>query len=547
MIGSPGRRRTPTRSNPRPLDPRDRNSGRRKRSGPWPRSRARNADTSASSRSPRRACIRPSNTTESLQWSRMPKAVRERVLIVGVAPKGLPRGVAEDHLDELERLVDTAGGEVVSRFVKERAAPDPATYIGKGAVEQIGAAARSERASLVVFDDELAPGQVRNLEKAWGDGIRVLDSARPDPRRLRAARALPGSAHAGRARAAPVPPAAAGRPLRPSLASGRRHRRTRGRRAEARARPAAHPRPGSPPAAVISRRSKSPGSCGGAAASVTGRSPSRVTPTRARRRSSTGSRATRPMPPTASSRRSTLAPGGRRRPSSPKSSSSTPSVSSGSCRPLSWPRFARLSPRSGTPTSSSTSWTRPRRGPTRSRASRPRPSRSSASRPTRCSSSPTNPMPAGSGARPERVRVSALTGEGIPRLEAEIRRRLSPDAEEFRVRIPYTSPAAIAAARAAFRVLDEKDQGDSLSMHLSGETPPPQAPRSFRRRRPLVRHTAASVRDANSLPTEGREEVRVAGARAKRRIRLCGRAPWRAASRCAEGADPQRGSTRRNK
>ena len=67
------------------------------------------------------------------------------------------------------------------------------------------------------------------------------------------------------------------------------------------------------------------------------------------------------------------------------------------------------------------------------------------------------------------VRVSALTGEGIPRLEAEIRRRLSPDAEEFRVRIPYTSPAAIAAARATFRVLNEEDQGDSLSMHLSGE------------------------------------------------------------------------------
>ena len=65
--------------------------------------------------------------------------------------------------------------------------------------------------------------------------------------------------------------------------------------------------------------------------------------------------------------------------------------------------------------------------------------------------------------------VSALTGEGIPRLEAEIRRRLSPDAEEFRVRIPYTSPAAIAAARAAFRVLNEQDEGDALSMRLSGE------------------------------------------------------------------------------
>src|SRR5262245_13852108 len=105
------------------------------------------------------------STKESLQCSWMRASHRERVLIVGVAPKGLPRGVAEDHLDELERLVDTAGGEVVARFVKERAAPDPATYIGKGAVEEIGAAARGERATLVVFDDELSPGQARNLEK----------------------------------------------------------------------------------------------------------------------------------------------------------------------------------------------------------------------------------------------------------------------------------------------------------------------------------------------------------------------------------------------
>jgi GTP-binding protein HflX len=100
---------------------------------------------------------------------------RERVLIVGVSPKGVPRAVAEDHLDELERLVDTAGGEVVARFVKERIAPDPKTYIGKGAVEQIGGAILGEDARLIVFDDELSPGQVRNLEKAWGENVRVLD------------------------------------------------------------------------------------------------------------------------------------------------------------------------------------------------------------------------------------------------------------------------------------------------------------------------------------------------------------------------------------
>src|SRR3954454_21582645 len=107
----------------------------------------------------------------------MPRAAKppEKTVLVGVSPKGVPRAVAEDHLDELERLVETAGGQVVARFIKERSSPDPATYIGKGSVEQIGAASRQEGASLVVFDEELSPGQVRNLETAWGDGIRVVD------------------------------------------------------------------------------------------------------------------------------------------------------------------------------------------------------------------------------------------------------------------------------------------------------------------------------------------------------------------------------------
>jgi GTP-binding protein HflX len=67
------------------------------------------------------------------------------------------------------------------------------------------------------------------------------------------------------------------------------------------------------------------------------------------------------------------------------------------------------------------------------------------------------------------LRVSGLTGAGIDRLEEEIRRRLAPESEEFRVRIPYTSGRAIAAARAAFRVVDEQDRGDSLWMRLAGE------------------------------------------------------------------------------
>ncbi|MEP6470961.1 MAG: GTPase HflX [Acidobacteriota bacterium] len=100
---------------------------------------------------------------------------RQRVVLVGVSSRLVPRSVAEEHLDELERLVDSAGGQVVGRVLQERSAPDPATYVGRGAVESIGEKAREEGAGLVVFDDELTPGQVRNLEKRWGDELTALD------------------------------------------------------------------------------------------------------------------------------------------------------------------------------------------------------------------------------------------------------------------------------------------------------------------------------------------------------------------------------------
>jgi GTP-binding protein HflX len=95
--------------------------------------------------------------------------------LVGVSSRLVPRSVSEEHLDELERLVESAGGQVVGRVLQERAAPDPATYVGRGAVESIAEKANAEGAGLVVFDDELTPGQVRNLEKRWGEEITALD------------------------------------------------------------------------------------------------------------------------------------------------------------------------------------------------------------------------------------------------------------------------------------------------------------------------------------------------------------------------------------
>ena len=98
-----------------------------------------------------------------------------KAILVGVFGKALGRAEAEDHLDELERLVDTAGGVVVARALQERESPDPATYVGKGKLKELAEAAEAMEAGWLVFDDELTPSQTRNLEKELP--ARVLDRA----------------------------------------------------------------------------------------------------------------------------------------------------------------------------------------------------------------------------------------------------------------------------------------------------------------------------------------------------------------------------------
>lgn len=91
---------------------------------------------------------------------------RERVVIVGVQLDGAGPDHVEQSLDELEALVRSAGGEVVGRVVQRRPKPDPATFIGKGKVSAVAEEVKLAEADTVVFDEELAPAQLRNLEEA---------------------------------------------------------------------------------------------------------------------------------------------------------------------------------------------------------------------------------------------------------------------------------------------------------------------------------------------------------------------------------------------
>src|SRR5687767_13417588 len=97
----------------------------------------------------------------------------QNVIAVGLILPTLPKTVAEEHLEELTKLVESAGASVVTRVFAKRNAPDAATYIGKGKAEEVKRLAERHGVSLIVFDDDLSPAQVRNVEKLVG--VKVID------------------------------------------------------------------------------------------------------------------------------------------------------------------------------------------------------------------------------------------------------------------------------------------------------------------------------------------------------------------------------------
>ncbi|MDT0630186.1 GTPase HflX [Rubrivirga sp. S365] len=95
-----------------------------------------------------------------------PARRRETAILVGVQTPDTTKDDLRDGLDELELLADTAGADTAHRLTQSLPRIHSATFIGKGKVEELRQAAEKHKADLVVFDDDLTPVQVRNLEKA---------------------------------------------------------------------------------------------------------------------------------------------------------------------------------------------------------------------------------------------------------------------------------------------------------------------------------------------------------------------------------------------
>lgn len=97
-----------------------------------------------------------------------------RAVLVTLCTDNAKQKEVETSLDELERLLDTAGGEAVARLIQNKDTPDVRTVIGSGKVEELKQLCQANEIELVIFDIDLSPSQIRNLENELGD-VSVID------------------------------------------------------------------------------------------------------------------------------------------------------------------------------------------------------------------------------------------------------------------------------------------------------------------------------------------------------------------------------------
>ncbi len=92
-------------------------------------------------------------------------AVEEQCILVGIITGGTTDEQSQEYLDELEFLAETAGAMSVKRFVQRLPMANPRTFVGTGKLEEIRVYIKENQIEMVVFDDDLTPGQLRNIEK----------------------------------------------------------------------------------------------------------------------------------------------------------------------------------------------------------------------------------------------------------------------------------------------------------------------------------------------------------------------------------------------
>lgn len=99
--------------------------------------------------------------------------IQEKAVLVGVTIKGQDESITKEYLDELAFLAETAGAQTVKMFTQNLDHPNPKTFIGKGKMEEVFEYVNEHEIDMVIFDDELSPSQLRNIEREFK--CKILD------------------------------------------------------------------------------------------------------------------------------------------------------------------------------------------------------------------------------------------------------------------------------------------------------------------------------------------------------------------------------------
>ena len=99
----------------------------------------------------------------------------EKAVLIGLITSDVTKEQAYEYLDELAFLADTAGAKPVRNFTQKLLHPDNKTFLGKGKIEEVRLYAEENEIKLIIFDDDLSPSQIRNIEKIFGEDTKILD------------------------------------------------------------------------------------------------------------------------------------------------------------------------------------------------------------------------------------------------------------------------------------------------------------------------------------------------------------------------------------
>ena len=99
----------------------------------------------------------------------------EKAVLIGLITPDVTKEQAYEYLDELSFLADTAGAKPVRNFTQKLPHPDNKTFLGKGKIEEVRLYSEENEIKLIIFDDDLSPSQIRNIEKIFGEDTKILD------------------------------------------------------------------------------------------------------------------------------------------------------------------------------------------------------------------------------------------------------------------------------------------------------------------------------------------------------------------------------------